>query len=194
MADEAVRLILKAIDRSDDGDYEGALKLFDRAIKTDPANAQAHHERAMTLTNLGRDWEAVEAFERALALNPVFPGARSWLARTLAGLGDHRRAGEEWLRDIRDHPDGPHVGMGVSPQCWADCARQFALAGDRERAVALLEEYLDSHAARVTAYACYETAPLRLLAELLSEAGDAGRAAELRERARASPHRTPADG
>ena len=66
--------------------------------------------------------------------------------------------------------------------------------GDPVRAVELLEEYLERHAPRVAAYACYETAPLRLLARLLSEAGDVQRAAELRERARASPHRVPADG
>jgi tetratricopeptide (TPR) repeat protein len=190
---EAVSLIHRAIDRSDKGDYEGAVKLLTRAIRADPANSQAHHERAMALANLNRDREAVADFERALALDPVFPGARSWLARTLADLGEHRRAGEEWLRYLRDNPDGP-PGMGVSPQSWADCARQFVLAGEPAKAVELLEEYLARHAARVTAYACYETAPLRLLAQLLEEAGDAGRAAELRARARASPHRKPADG
>ena len=84
--------------------------------------------------------------------------------------------------------------MGVSPLDWSGCAEQFALAGEPARAVEVLEEYLARHAARVTAYACHETAPLRLLARLLEEAGDAGRAAELRARARASPHRKPADG
>jgi predicted Zn-dependent protease len=193
MAEAAIRLIHKAIDRSDDGDYEGAVKLLTRAIKADAANPQAYHERAMALANLDRDGDAVADFEQALALDPVFPGAREWLARTLAGMGEHRRAGEEWLRYLRDNPGGP-PGMGVSPQSWADCAREFALADDPARAVELLEEYLDRHAARVTAYACYETAPLRLLAELLERAGDAARAAELRERAQASPHRVPADG
>ena len=193
MADDAVRLIHKAIDRSGDGDYAGALKLLDRAIKADPANPQAHFERGMALADLNRDREAVAAFERALELNPVFAGAREWLARILRGLGEHRRAGEEWFRYLRHNPDGP-PGMGVSPQSWADCAEQFALAGDAVRAVALLEEYLARHAARVTAYAGYETAPMRLLARLLEERGDAGRAAELRARARASPHRVPADG
>jgi tetratricopeptide (TPR) repeat protein len=193
MAEAATRLIHQAIDLSDDGDYEGAVKILTRAIKADPANPQAYHERAMALANLNRYAEAVADFERALALDPVFPGARNWLARTFARLGQHHRAGEEWLRDLRDNPDGP-PGMGVSPQSWADCGRQFSLAGDPARAVELLEEYLARHAARVTAYACYETAPLRLLAQLLAEAGDVARAAELQKRALASPHRVPADG
>jgi tetratricopeptide (TPR) repeat protein len=193
MTDTATRLIYQAIDHSDDGDYEGALKLLARAIKVDSTNPQAYHERAMTLVNLNRNHEAVGDFERALTLSPVFPGARMWLAQTLAVLGEHRRAAVEWLRYLRDNPDGP-PSMGVCPQSWADCAEQFDLAGDPKRAVELLEEYLARHATRVTAYACYETAPLRLLARLLSEAGDVTRATELREWALASPNRVPADG
>jgi hypothetical protein len=84
--------------------------------------------------------------------------------------------------------------MGVSPQSWADCAQQFALAGNPQRAIELLKEYLAQHAAHVTKYACYETAPLRLLARLLEQMGDTERAEEPRAKARASPHRVPADG
>jgi predicted Zn-dependent protease len=193
MADDAARLIHKAIDRSDGGDYEGAVKLLTRAIKADPSNPQAYHERAIALLNLNRDREALADFSNALELHPRFPGARDWRARTLAGLGDHRRAAEDWLQELRDRPNGPHEGMGVCPQTWADCAEQFALAGNPQRAVELLEEYLARYAVYVTKYACYETAPLRLLARLLDQAGDAERAADLRARARASPHRVPAD-
>jgi predicted Zn-dependent protease len=193
MADGAVRLIYKAVDCSDGGDYDGAVKLLTRAINADPTNPQAYHERAMALLNLNRDREALADFGKALELNPRFPGARSWRARTLAGLGDHHGAAEDWLQELRDRPNGPHEGMGVCPQNWADCAEQFALAGDSPRAIVLLEEYLARYAAHVTKYACYETAPLRLLARLLEQAGDAERAAELRARARASPHRVPAD-
>jgi len=78
--------------------------------------------------------------------------------------------------------------MGVCPQAWADCAEEFVKAGDSAKAIDLLEEYLARHAARVTAYACYETAPLRLLARLLADVGEPERAAELMARARASPH------
>jgi tetratricopeptide (TPR) repeat protein len=194
MPDPATRLIHKAIDRSDDGDYEGALKLLTRAIKADPANPQAYHERAMTLLNLGRQREAQSEFDRALQLDPRFPGARAWRARTLRDLGKHRQAAEDWLCELRDHPNGPYETMGVCPQTWADCAEQFALAGDPAWAIELLEEYLARHASRVTAYACYETAPLRLLARLLLQAGKADRAAELAQTAYSNViHRCPMD-
>lgn len=194
MADSADALIGEAIDRSDDEDYSGAIELLTRAIEADPGNPRAFHERAMALLNLDKNHEALSDFTRALELDPKFPGARDWRARTLRDLGEHRRAAEDWLRELRDHPNGPYETMGVCPQTWADCAAEFAKAGDPARAVALLEEYLAQHASRVTAYACYETAPLRLLAQLLADLGDTKRAEELRERARASPHKVPADG
>jgi predicted Zn-dependent protease len=193
MADAATRLIHKAIDLTDDGDHEGAVKLLTRAIKANPANPQAYHERAMSLLNLDRPHAALADFDRALELDPKFPGARDWRARTLADLGEHLASAEERLLDLRDHTDGPHAGMGVSPQRWADCAEEFAKAGDPAKAVELLEEYLAEHASRVTAYACYETAPLRALARLLADAGQLRRAQELAARACASPHTVPAD-
>jgi tetratricopeptide (TPR) repeat protein len=140
MADAAIHLIHKAIDLSDDGEDEGALALLTRAIQGDPANPQAYHERAMALLNLDRAHEALADFDRALALNPKYPGTRDWRARTLADLGEHRASAEERLRDLRDHPEGPHAGMGVNPQRWADCAEEFARAGHSARAVELLEE------------------------------------------------------
>jgi tetratricopeptide (TPR) repeat protein len=194
MADTADSLIDEAIDRYDDEDYDAALELLTQAIEADPANPRAFHERAMTLLSLDRNREALSDFDRALELNPRFPGARDWRARTLRDLGEHRRAAEDWLRDLRDHPNGPHETMGVCPQRWADCAAEFAEAGDPARAIELLEEYLAQYASGVTAYACYETAPLRLLAKLLADAGDTKRSEQLRARARASPHMVPADG
>jgi hypothetical protein len=186
-------LIQEAIDRAEDGDYQAAIALLTRAIALDGTKPQAFFERALALLDSERDREALPDLDRALELDPLFPGARGWRARVLAGLGEHRRAAEDWLRELRDHPDGP-PGMGVNPQTWADCAEQFALAGEPARSIELLEEYLRAHAARVTAYARFETAPLRLLARLLTEAGDTARAEEMRQRARASPHRVPADG
>ncbi len=178
MKDPANRLVGKAIYRSDDGDYEGAVKLLNRAIKIDPANAQAYNERAMAQLNLNRDQEALPDCGRALELNPRFPGARGWRARTLAKLGDHRGAAEEWLHILRDRT-WSYGGTGVKPRQWADCAEQFALAGDLDRAIALLEKYLARHATD----ADFETAPLRVLATLLIQAGKADRAVDLAQAA-----------
>jgi hypothetical protein len=185
------RLFELAVDYANEGAYSRAIDLFRQVIAREPANAQAHHELAMALIE-DHPRDAVIEFERALAIQPGFPGSRDWLARTLRDLGDHRRAAELQLEELREHPDGKYE-MGVSPQRWADCAESFAMAGQPARAIVLLEEYLAAHASRVVAYARDETAPLRVLARLLDEAGNVQRAAELRARARSSPHRVPTD-
>ena len=189
---ESVRLVHQGIDLADRENYAGAIRAYARAIEIDPANGQAYHERGMALLELQRDRDAIADFERALAIDPKFPGARDWLAKTLAGLGEHRRAAEEYLRELRDNPDGKPY-MGISPWTWTECAEEFALAGDRDKAIALLEEYFARHAARVTRYIDDETAPMRLLARLYDESGKPREAEQLRKRARASKHRKPAD-
>lgn len=193
MANAAEQLIHEAMDCSGDGDYEAAVTLLTRAIALGPRKPQAYHERAMALLNLGRLSEALADFDRALELDSMFPGARDWRARTLADLGNHRASAEDRLRELRDHPQGPYPSMGVCPQQWADCAGEFVRAGEPARAIELLEEYLAHYAGGVSGYACYETAPLRLLARLLAEVGERERARQLVARACASPHRAPAD-
>jgi tetratricopeptide (TPR) repeat protein len=193
MGQSATSLLQEGIDLADDGEYESAVAVLTRAIAADPANAHPYFERAMALLNLDCDVQALEDFTRALERNPTNAPIRQWRARTFSGLGEHRASAEDWLRSLRDQPEGPHRGSGVCPQNWADCAEEFAKAGDPEQAIALLEEYLDLHASRVTIYAVYATAPLRVLARLLSDKGHVERARELAARACASPHRVPAD-
>ena len=119
---DSAELVHRAIDLSDAEDFTGALNLLTRAITADPINAQAYFERGMVLLNLDQDANAVADFDRALAIDPDFPGARDWRSKALASLGDHQSAAEGLLKDLQSHPDGPHQGMGVSPQNWADCA------------------------------------------------------------------------
>ncbi len=182
----------RGMDQAEAGNYRAAIASYSKAIEADPANAQAWHERAMARLELEQDTQAIADFEQALKLNPKFPGAREWLAITLKNRGEHARAAQEWLRMLRDEPDGP-LGMGVSPQSWADCAEQFALSGDRAKAIELLEEYFDKHASRVTSYAIHETAPMRVLARLYDETGQPEKAQKMRTRARNSKHKVPAD-
>ena len=190
---DPIEIVRRAIELSEDEDYTGALNLLTDAIAADSTNAQAYFERGIALMNLDRDADAVADFDRALTIDPQFPGALDWRSRAHATLGSHRQAAEDRLRDLRNRPDGPHQGLGVSPQKWADCAQAFIDAGEPQRARELLEEYFADHVGRVTSYARFETAPMRILAKLLIQAGEPDRACEFARQAHASNHQCPAD-
>jgi len=50
--------------------YAGVVPAFERAVRLDPMNAEAHHQFGGILQCMGRDSQAVEEFRRALALDP----------------------------------------------------------------------------------------------------------------------------
>ena len=144
--------------------------------------------------DLDRDQDALADLDRCLELDPTFPVRQDWRAKALAGTGNLQLAAQETLKALRAHPEGKYAGMGVCPQDWADCAEAFVKAGDVKTATALLEEYLAKYAQKVTSYACYTTAPLRMLARFLLQAGDADRAAGLARTAYSNiQHRCPMD-
>ncbi len=190
---DTTSLIHQAIDLSDDEDYDAALELLSQVITLEPDNAGALFERAMVLMNLDRDAEALPDFDRALALEPDYPGARSWRARALESVGDVDRAAAERLVTLRRQPDGPHPGMGVSPQEWADCAQAFVAAGQPDTARAVLEEYFTGPVSQVTMYQVYATAPMRLMARLLLDSDDSDRALAYARDAAQHENACPAD-
>lgn len=145
------------------------------------------------MLNLNRDADAIPDFDRVLAIDSDFPGGRDWRARALESLGNHRQAATERLENLRRNPDGPHAGMGVSPQDWADCAKAFIAAGDREMARKLLEEYFEGPVQKVTQYKCYATAPMRVITRLLLNAGDVDSAFKFAADAAQNEHCCPAD-
>ena len=192
MAD-ATSLIHQAIDLADAEDYAGALAILNEAITSAPEDAQAYFERGMVLLNLDRDADAIPDFEQALRIDPEFPGARQWRATALSALGDHLQAANDRLEELRRNPDGPHAGMGVSPQAWADCAAAFMSAGDLQSARDLLVEYFHGPVDHVTHYQCHATAPMRALARLLLDAGELELAFQYAADASAHQHSCPAD-
>jgi serine/threonine-protein kinase len=76
--------------------YEGAAEAFERAFALDPQNAEATHQFAWVLAQLGQDSAAIEANLRALAIDPE-------RAITLAQLGEvamaahHLEEGRAWF-------------------------------------------------------------------------------------------------
>lgn len=187
-----VQLIHKAIDLSDGGDHSKAIAMLTKAISIDPLSEQAFFERGMANLELNNNADAIADFDRALEINPEYSGAGDWRARTLSSLGKCEEAAEDQLKNLRDNPDGKH-GMGVSPQSWADCANSYISAGIHNKAKELLEEYFSDYSGNLEAYTIYETAPMRILSELLIQSGEFERAVEFAKRAYNSKHQVPAD-
>jgi tetratricopeptide (TPR) repeat protein len=103
---EARRVVDRASELADAGDYDRALRETDRAIALAPDYAGAYTERGWALENLGsvRLSEAREAYERALELDPDDLWAVLGLATVLVRFGSSDRADELYRRIVVEAP------------------------------------------------------------------------------------------
>ena len=68
--DDVQRLRIEGLRLSRDGDLEGALEVFDRALERAPDDGELHHDRGVVLARQ-KDWDAAQrAFEAAARLRP----------------------------------------------------------------------------------------------------------------------------
>jgi tetratricopeptide (TPR) repeat protein len=54
----------------DDGKYEDALEIFEKALDLDPNNHEIWNQKGVALRSMGRYDEAVECFNKSLELVP----------------------------------------------------------------------------------------------------------------------------
>ena len=66
------RLFQQAQSRHQQGQLEGAIKLYGRCIERAPERAEAYYKRANALNGLGRLEPALEDYDRAIRLNPSY--------------------------------------------------------------------------------------------------------------------------
>ena len=62
-----------------EGDFEGAIKDLDEAIRLDPKNATAWHDRGFAKKELGRYAEEIADYDEAIRLDPK--NATAWISR-----------------------------------------------------------------------------------------------------------------
>ncbi|GAB1858422.1 hypothetical protein MHTCC0001_32590 [Flavobacteriaceae bacterium MHTCC 0001] len=184
--------IIKAIDFSDNEEYQKAIEVCTKIINSNPNYDRAYFERAMAYLNIDKDNLAIVDFKKVLQLNPEYPGAKDWYSRTLSELGDLKSSADLKLSELRDNPDGKY-GMGISPQNWAECAETYYKTGDLEKAEELLKEYFDIQISKVDKYVSYETAPRRVLIKILINTGRFQQALQESKIAMESQHKVPAD-
>jgi tetratricopeptide (TPR) repeat protein len=184
--------IIKAIDYSDNEDYQKAIDICTEIVNSNPNYDRAYFERAMVYLNIDKDNLAIIDFKKLMELNPEYPGAKDWYSRTLSGLGDLKSSADLKLSELRDNPNGKY-GMGISPQSWAECAETYYKTGDLEKAEELLTEYFDTQISKVDKYISYETAPRRVLIKILIDTGRFEQALQESKIAMESHHKVPVD-
>jgi tetratricopeptide (TPR) repeat protein len=78
------------------GDYQEAIKDFNRAIELDPKLAGAYWGRGKTYHELGDYQQAIKDFDRAIELNPKLGGAYWSRGKTYQELGNQQQAKEDF--------------------------------------------------------------------------------------------------
>jgi tetratricopeptide (TPR) repeat protein len=78
------------------GDYQQAIKDFDRAIELDPKLAGAYWGRGKTYHEVGDYQQAIKDYDRAIALNPKLRGAYWSRGKTYQELGNQQQAKEDF--------------------------------------------------------------------------------------------------
>ena len=104
---------------ADEGNYEGAIELYQSALASDPNFGRAYSGWAVAAHNLGRSSEAEEAWNKALALQETMTERERY--RTLGTYymvvsGNYQKAIENYEALVSKYPaDGPgHNNLAVS--------------------------------------------------------------------------------
>ncbi len=105
----------RGIDKSDDGDYYGAISDYSKVIEINPRYAKAYYNRGIAKRKLGDNYGAISDYSKAIEINPSYALAfrnRSVAkenlgdlkgacddARTAVSLGDQNEVNKKWIRN-----------------------------------------------------------------------------------------------
>ena len=112
---EAKRLYKEGVKYGVAGLFSQAAEIFERAVKLDPQNADAHFALGHAYFDLEQWRKAAKSFERAVQLNPRDQQATEFLslARSLAYQGPPRAASRA---EPSSNPEGVQVSITAKPE------------------------------------------------------------------------------
>lgn len=85
--------------------YPEALDWYEKAIATDPNDADAWFNKGLTLHNLGKYQEEIKSLDRAIEIKPDYVGAWNNKGLTLEELGKYDEAIKAYDKAIEINPD-----------------------------------------------------------------------------------------
>jgi len=159
---EAVVHFVKATLHRLDGEYDRALRSYDRLVHLDPAAfVVVSYNRALIFLYLGRNEDAMRELDRAASVEPNNPLLRSVRALTMFYRGE-TDAAADLLREVMARNPNLH---GVRPSLALCLSKQ----GNREAALAELNEDV-KRTASVDADIAYAVASVYALEDKRDEA------------------------
>ena len=172
-ASDFYRFVDEALDLEKDGDNDGALATWKKALELDPNDARANNGIGASLSHAGHSEDALTYFRKAIQINPNYFEAYYNLGLELGKRNQLEEAIDAWLNAVRIRPSfaAGHENLGYS----------FYLEGKFADSLAHLELVLRDEPERVSV--------LNLGASLLATCPDASvrsgsKAIILAERAR----------
>jgi tetratricopeptide (TPR) repeat protein len=108
-AQSANELLQKGIEKMKRGDYGGAIKDLNEAIKENPNLTEAYQKRAKSKRKLSNLNGAVEDYNTALRLNANSSNSYLGRAQTQIQLGNFESAISDYTIYLQNNPNSPHL-------------------------------------------------------------------------------------
>jgi tetratricopeptide (TPR) repeat protein len=126
------------------GDYEGAIRSYNKAIEINPELALAYSNRGTSYGRLGQVERSIEDFDKAIEINPELELAYFNLGGAYGRLGQYERAIEKYDKVIEINPEfvDAYNSRGVS----------CAALGQNERAIEEYDKAIEINPEYVNAY------------------------------------------
>jgi Flp pilus assembly protein TadD len=170
----AHRLLERAKERSELGDYFGSIHLLEELIETGRAYADAHQLLGFAYHMVGRPEKALKSFDRALELNPRYVEAHIHRGIVLSDLG---RSAEAELAFSHARDCGGAERGGVQAHHAAKLSNMHAALGEAYVEAGALNQAIEQYQMALKLGPTFHDLRFRLGRLLL----DAGRSLEARE-------------
>jgi len=92
------------VEKLDSGDFQGAIKDFNKAIEINPKYANAYYDRGLAKAKLGDYRGALKDYNKTIEINPKHKMAYAFRGVAKANLGDYRGAIEDYNKTIEIKP------------------------------------------------------------------------------------------
>jgi tetratricopeptide (TPR) repeat protein len=142
---EAMRLLDKGIQRSQKGEFQKAVGIFERVLELDPSNAAAYRNLGMVFMEQGKTEEARRCLIEAALLNPKDAWPYVVLGNALARERDQQDAAQALLEKAHEiEPEDPWAMNSLGGIC-TERGDLTAATGWFEKSLAIKPDFANSH-------------------------------------------------